>query len=73
MLPTSLNWRHSPRDCAYINVTAKGPTQNAALENAIIEANQLKMRAKTPSPLSRLAIVLFSTGVALLVVAIFAR
>jgi hypothetical protein len=54
-------------------VTAKGPTQNAALENAIIEANQLKMRAKTPSPLSRLAIVLFGTGVALLLVAIFAR
>jgi hypothetical protein len=54
-------------------VTVKGLTPKAALENALIEVNRLQMRVKSPSPLSRLAIVLFGTGVALLLVAIFAH
>jgi hypothetical protein len=51
----------------------KGSNPKRALDNALIEATQLETRAKSASPLSRLAIVLFSTGVALLLVAIFSR
>ena len=43
------------------------------LESAFAEANELKTRVEGPSPLSRLAIVLFTTGVALLIVAIVTR
>jgi hypothetical protein len=54
-------------------VTGKGSFQKAPFEHALHEANQLRNRTKSPSPLSRLAIVLFGTGVALLLVAIFSR
>ena len=51
----------------------KGQMQKMAFEEALAQSNELKNRVENPSPLSRLAIVLFSTGVALLIVAILVR
>ena len=47
--------------------------QKMAFEDALAQSNELKNRVENPSPLSRLAIVLFSTGLALLIVAILTR
>ena len=56
-----------------MSVKLKGQMEKMAFEEALAQSNHLKSRVENPSPLSRLAIVLFSTGVALLIVAILTR
>jgi len=51
----------------------KGRIEKLAFEDALAQTNQLKKRVEKPSPLSRLAVVLFSMGLALLIIAILTR
>jgi hypothetical protein len=51
-------------------VKLKGQIEKMAFEDALAQTNQLRNRVENPSPLSRLAIVLFGAGVALLIIAI---
>jgi hypothetical protein len=51
----------------------KGPVEKMAFEDALAQSNELKNRVRGPSPLSRLAIVLFITGLALLIVTLLTR
>jgi hypothetical protein len=66
-------WRDFSAKSACLNVNIKGPAEKTAFELSFDEADQLKNRAQRPSPLSRLAIVLFTTGVALLVLGALIR
>jgi hypothetical protein len=56
-----------------LDVKAKGSAQDAALRFDEREFNRAEDRLKRGSALSRLAIVLFTTGLALLIVGFFAQ
>ena len=73
ILQTKIDWRTLHSDCAWINVKAKGPIRLMQPENSSVEVNYLKTRVKGPSAMSRLAIVLFSVGLALLIVSMVTR